>query len=174
MRIANGLGIRVVRVAPTECWGLGEVSRDADVIAVRKGLTPEIMAFVIAHEILEWAWLREGATTLRGPEKERWCDAGAAALLAPRLPFLDAARRLGPEFAQLGDLFGVTASCAALRYGEVTRASLALVAPVTVRLRGAPYGWPPRDQIRRLACLPAFPGMSRHRIASDRVALVAA
>jgi predicted transcriptional regulator len=176
VRIAHGLGVEILRVAPEECWGRGEAARDCDLIYVRAGLAPEELAFTIAHEVMEWHLARAPHPLAHGPQKEAFCDIGAAALLAPRRAFYEDARHHGPDLSRLGRRYGITQSCAALRYGEVTGAPTALVAPMTVRLRGLPWGWPPRAQMRRLACLPAMPGMIRTRLGDDRarVALVAA
>jgi hypothetical protein len=171
--IAHGLCLGVIEVPAGTIGGDGEVQENT--VLVREGLSPGAFAWTIAHEI----WEHHTATSRRRfrhfIDKEVWCDAGAAALLAPRLAFEADARRMGPAFVELGASYGISATAAALRYGEVTGAPVAVVAPLTVRTRGLPCYWPAAPVLRRTAAEPALPrGVRRSRLAGQRVALVAA
>lgn len=134
-------------------------------IYVREGLRDA--RFVALHELAHWA-LGAGAT-------ETECDRLAAALLAPRPAFDRAIRELGPRrsYTGLARWFGSTETAAALRYGEVTGEPLVVVAPASVRVRGAAYSWPSEPELRGLVKERRLPGLSKATLRDDplRVAL---
>lgn len=116
--------------------------------------------FAVLHELGHYA-LGAGAT-------EEGCDAVAAALLLPGPAFRAAALELGADWPALAAQFGCTESAAALRWGEVIGAPLALIAPLTVRVRGLPWAWPAEETaIRALATAPR-PGLATARLRDDR------
>lgn len=128
-------------------------------IYVRSRAPAARQAFAVLHELGHYA-LGPGAS-------EEACDALAGALLLPRPAFKYAAGDLGADWTALADRFDCTESAAALRWGEVTGEPLALVAPLKVRVRGLPWGWPSDDgEIRRLASEPR-PGLARARLRDD-------
>ena len=145
--------------------------RDQWRIYVRRGLRPEFARFTVLHELAHYI-LGRGAT-------EEECDALAACLLAPRGAFERAARTLPAElparevYHQLARWFVATDSFAALRFGEVTSSPLVIVAPTSVRVRGATYSWPPEPVLRGLAKARTLPGLSKATLRDDprRVAL---
>jgi len=97
-----------------------------------------------------WAVAHETAHHLLGGGDEDMADRLAAALLAPLPAALRACRAKGPSYFDLARALGTTASAAALRWSETTGVPLALVTPVRVRVRGAPFAWPAPAAIRGL------------------------
>jgi hypothetical protein len=140
-------------------------------IYFRNLLPPKRRAFVIAHELAHWALGDRAGDEL---ETERACDALAAALIAPRAAFLKMVHRHGARFTRLAKAFATTESLVVLRYGETTLEPLALVAPRSVRVRGAEYSWPSEPAIRAMAIGPK-PGLRKASLRDDvrRIALVA-
>lgn len=135
-------------------------------IYLRKGLTPRLRRFSVAHEIAEWFLVTAG---VEDDESEQDADAIAAALLAP-LPFASAAcEHRGRKWGQLALDFGSTESCAALRYGEVTGRPLLLLTPRCVRERGDPCVWPADDVLRSAKRVPRI---ARARLRDDSSRLV--
>jgi hypothetical protein len=133
-------------------------------IYVRSRASATRQRFAVLHEL--------GHFALGASASEEACDAVAAALLLPRPAFRAAARELGADWPALAARFGCSESAAALRWGEVIGDPLALVAPLTVRVRGLPWGWPPHEHaIRELAAGPR-PGLASTRLRDDRRRLV--
>ena len=169
------LGPRAVRKAPPSAihGAEGELSdvEGQTRIYLSNRLDSKRAAFVALHEL---AHLHLGARKHGGPELEALCDAIAAALLCPRMAYRAAVCRRGLDWEQLAFDFGTSCSVVALRYGEVTGEPIALVAPRTVRVRGAEWGWPDERGLRRLARA-GGPGVARAVLADDarRVVLVA-
>lgn len=74
---------------------------------------------------------------LRGSFTEAAVDSLAAAIRTPHRAFERYARAAGPAFVDLARAFSISESAAALRFGEVTGARVALFAPDRpVRVRG--------------------------------------
>lgn len=136
-------------------------------IYYRERLPPERRSFAVAHELAHWC-LGERA----GAETESACDFLAAALIAPRRAFLKVVAKHGPRFTRLAKAFATTESLVALRYGETTLEPLVLVAPLTVRVRGAAYSWPSEPALREMAAVPK-PGLRKAVLRDEprRVAL---
>jgi len=135
-------------------------------IYYRSSLAPQRADFVVAHELAHWAL----GTRLTEDENdiESACDALAAALIAPRRAFLDAVRAYGTRLPRLARAFQTTESLTALRLGETTGEPLALVAPRSVRVRGAMYSWPGESQLRALAAARrSGPGLRNTRLRDD-------
>lgn len=132
-------------------------------IYVRKGLAPARLRFAVAHELAHWA-LGDCST---GVDLEARCDALAACLVAPRRAFLHALRETD-RYHLLAERFATTESCVALRLGEVTGEPLALVAPLSVRVRGEAYVWPGERELRALAAKPRTPGIRKAKLRDDR------
>lgn len=152
----------------------GELVQHADGrvrVHVSGRLSPTRAAFAALHELAHWHLGRHG----HDDATEALCDAIAAALACPWTAFCEAAREHGPRFDLLAEDFGVDPSCAALRYGEVMGAPLALISPARVRLRGEPWEWGEERTVRRLAKCRELPkGVQRVELAGTaRVALVA-
>jgi hypothetical protein len=124
-------------------------------IYYRASLPPEYRNFAVAHELAHWC-LRDRA----GGDTEAACDYLAAALVAPRVAFLKVVQRHGARFSRLAKAFATTESLVALRYGETTLEPIALVAPLSVRVRGAAYSWPSEPAIRAMAAGPK-PGLRK-------------
>jgi hypothetical protein len=128
-------------------------------IFFRSSLPVARVPWVVAHEL--------GHYVLGLEASEVACDAFAGALLAPRRAFMRATRELGADWSALSRRFGCTESWAALRWGEVIGEPLALVAPLTVRVRGELYGWPEEPaEMRALAATPR-PGIARAKLRDD-------
>lgn len=166
------LGADAVRIVPHGSFAQdGYLARVHErwIICVRKGLSRERLRFVIAHELAEY--------TLRDVIDERVedaCNAVAAALLAPRRPFLSRVRAVGHDWAQLALPFGMTETSAALRAGEAEGLPLAVVAKI-VRTRGPDeFVWPAESTLRAWARRPP-PGLAKATLRDDpkRVVLLA-
>jgi hypothetical protein len=128
-------------------------------IFFRSSLPVVRLPFVVAHEIGHF---------VLGAEAPEWaCDAFAGALLAPRRAFMRATQELGADWSALSRRFGCTESWAALRWGEVIGEPLALVAPVTLRVRGEPYGWPEEPTKLRALAAADRPGLRKARLRDD-------
>jgi hypothetical protein len=114
-------------------------------IYFRSRLPQQRRDFVIAHELAHHL-LGERAGDEH--ETETACDALGAMLIAPRRAFQEALRWYGERFPALAEHFASTESLVALRFGEVTRVPLALVAPRSVRVRGERCEWPNEATLR--------------------------
>lgn len=133
-------------------------------IYLSSAATPERSRFAVCHELAHWA-LGIGSES---DADEQVCDALAACLIAPRAAFAAALTRTGEAFRPLARSFVCTESCMALRVGEVTGKSLALVTPLNVRVRGTSWSWPPETELRRIAgARTSLPGIRRARLRDD-------
>jgi hypothetical protein len=134
--VAELLGERAVERVPARILKGADAEicrmRDEYRIFVSNALGPARRAFVVMHELAHWHL----GILYHDPEVEDACDAIAAALLCPRAAFSCALERRGEAWGELANDFGVDASCAALRYGEITRRALVLLTPERVRVRG--------------------------------------
>lgn len=128
-------------------------------VFIRSDLHDRKCSFTILHEVCHWA-IGRSAT-------EDQCDALAAALLAPRCPLMAAVTRYGFRLPKLAETFRTTESCIALRVGEATGVSMALVTPSKIRLRGSSYSWPTEPRIRELVSAGRLPGLSKCQLRDD-------
>lgn len=103
-----------------------------DRLFLRRGLSAPDRAWHIAVALA--GWLLEEFE----PESTRASvDMLAACLRTPKAAFQPLATEAGPAFSDLAYAFAISESSAALRFGEVTGAHLALIAPDRpVRIRG--------------------------------------
>lgn len=151
---------------------LGHIARVSGeyVIAVRRGLARAREQHTIGHELAHWLFERDGYD---GADLEDACDFVGAGLMTRRRPFTRRAREVSLDFRQLAHDFDTSETMVALRVGETLDVPVAVIAPLSVRVRGPEWGWPPPDQIRRLARAPV-PGVRRAPLTDDRrrVALV--
>lgn len=162
------LGADAVRLVPASALpGNGALARVGAQwrVFLRRDAPETAKRFVLLHELSHWA--------LGADATEQECDALAGAMLAPRRAFLDALGSSQRRFTALAKRFGATESCVVLRFGETTGTPLALIAPATVRVRGASFAWPDEARIREIAALPK-PGLRKTmlRDGSKRVALL--
>lgn len=167
--LACGLGLRVRMIHPATFPGDGMLVGDE--VLLRTKISRVRKRFALAHEIAEWRLAGVAHEYI-----EQLCDALAAALIAPRRPFIRAANELGAEaFGQLAFAFGMTQTGAALRSAETLLFPLALVRPGLVRVRGPlEFEWGTEAQVRRWAEAPR-PGLKKVEITDEprRAALVA-
>jgi hypothetical protein len=130
------LGPRAIEKVPARALhgAHGELCRvrDSYRIFISVHLSASRSAFAVAHELAHWHL----GILDHDPEVEEACNAIAAAVLCPRTAFANAVARHGEAWGELANDFGVDASCAALRYGEITRRTLVLLTPERVRVRG--------------------------------------
>lgn len=140
-------------------------------IYVRRGTPAARLRFEIAHELAHWWFRRVGYPT---EDRETCCDALGAAIVAPR-PLYLAVRKRTIQVPEVAGAIGATQSLVALREGEVLGTPVALVEDRRVLVRGEEWGWPPEQEIRRIARVGGRPGLARIRITDEgrRVALVA-
>ncbi len=102
--------------------------------------------WLIGHELGEW-WYRERVFASHA-EREAWCDALGAALVAPRLAFRSAMGAIGHRVHVLAEAFHVPQSLALLRVGEVAGRPVALLRPAPI-VRGAEFAWPAGPALAR-------------------------
>lgn len=101
-------------------------------LLVRASLPPRAAEWFGARALAAWIASEQGVDA--SPAE---LDLFAACLRAPRPAVELEVERSGPAFSDLADAFRISESAAALRYGEVTGAPLALVAPKRpIRVRG--------------------------------------
>lgn len=136
--------------------------------------SPQARNFGCAHELMEFLLRHEISEHI-----EIACDQGAAAVVAPRQAFRHMLGALGEDFPRLGAAFVMDESCAILRFGEVTDTPTLLIAPGSVRVRGAEWCWGVEGEaeIRRLSRAKTLPiGLRRVHLQDDRrrIALLAA
>lgn len=158
--IAERLGLEVVRSARARARGSYDAV--ARKITVQLGLSPEIEAWTIGHELGH----------ARGLEHERACDLFGAALMMRRGPFVRALREHGEAWHELARRFGALSTSVVMRFGEVTGTPVAVVLPG----RGL-YSrniLADRDTIRRLA-KSGGPGIRSARLEDDpdRIVMIA-
>lgn len=124
---------------------------------------------LVSAQTQRWAVAHELGHLLLGADATEWaCDAVAGALLAPRPAFTAVASTVGADWRTLASHFGSTESWAALRWGEVIREPVALVSPLSVRVRGDAFTWPETDSgIRALAAC-GHPTVSCVRLSDTR------
>jgi len=163
--LAKALGARVFTIHAASlprdgalAWVYGEPR-----IYLRRGINRERRDFALAHELAELALAKE---RYQGDDSEDLANALGAALLAPRQMFLRVLAG-APEFPRIARELHQTESFAALRYGETTWTPLVLIAPQSVRVRGATFVWPSEDALRKLSAGGATPGVARTRLRDD-------
>ena len=118
-------------------------------VLVRSRLQPVRQFPLMLHELGEWVLV--DVERYVGADIERYADALGASFLAPDPAFRLAIEECGDDFEALATCFCGTQAWAALRYAEVTGASLALVTPKQVHRRGE-LVWPENDEdVRALA-----------------------
>lgn len=107
-------------------------------IVVREGTPPPRARFLASHELAEW-WCLDWPQV---PELERWCNAIAAALVAPRRVFRQVYRRRGGDVHAVARDLGTTQSVALLRVGETLGRPVAVVRERGPLVRGQRWRWP--------------------------------
>lgn len=143
------LGRRCIRPAPRTLGpARAALTRNGEQweIWLPRGLPTRQRTFAIAHELAEW-WVRRRVE----PWIEDYADLLAAAIIAPRQAFLPLYREVGADLPELAETFETSETCVALRVGEATGIPCAVISPERVRVRGEPFGWPPANELRRLA-----------------------
>jgi len=152
-------------------WPHGKTNPPA--IALRSGLSEERLHWWCAHEVFE-ARLHE--LDYRGENIERVADAGAAALLMPRLAFREAASEHREDIVSLAADFLCSQTAATLRLAETRCADASVVVAPTRLYVSVLDGFvlPPEPALRR-AAREGMPGMRKTVLtdARKRVALVA-
>lgn len=146
--LAQALGLRVV----TRLGARGaRLVRGRREIMVSSRLAPDALAWAVAHEVAEW---HLGPPLGDDLERERACDAIAAALLLPYAVFrsvLASSPSVPDSLPDISRAFVVPEGVVALRIGEVTGRPLALVTPRNIHLRGSEWRWPDEAGLRQIA-----------------------
>lgn len=168
VRLANCLGINVVSVPNLRQAGCLAMVGHVPTIAFRASLDAPRRAHVVGHELGHWVLSREGVRDSQWTED--WCDYIGGALVAPRPAIRRAFAAFGTAFSPIAASFRTTETLVALRMGEVTSQSVAVVAPQRVRARGDAV-WPAEDTVRAWARRPG-PGISSVRLQDDRKRVV--
>lgn len=177
MTLARRLGVDVRRVdagllrGGDSClvWIRGE-----PVIYVRRGLTPEALQWLVAHELGELGLFRAG---YRGEDVEQLADAAAAAILMPRAAFREAAFERREDLVGLALDFACSQTATAMRLAE-TRVAEVVVVVCSSRIyaRSADEFALPNEAAIRRGTLASMPGVRSVRLsdARRRVAYIAA
>lgn len=167
VRLARALlGPGAIQRGPRPLHGPAALVRVGDAwrIVLGRGLSSRDALFAVAHELGHWLLERHGVTV---EDEEVAADLLAGALLAPRAAWRSAVRAHGRDLAELAEAFGVTETCAALRWGEVEHVPLAVVTPQRVRVRAPEaWVWPDVATLRAWARRPA-PGLRKTRLTDD-------
>ena len=132
------------------------------VLRVHKLAPKDRARWIVGHELAEW-WLRDHRFNCHS-EREAWCDALGAALVAPLEVFEAATRAIGHRVHRLAEAFHVPQALALLRVGEVSGRPVALLRPKPV-VRGASFAWPDREG---LAGAVARPPAGVHPVRVDK------
>jgi hypothetical protein len=111
-------------------------------LGVHKMLPPFVQRETIGHELGEYTVIKRGMVFETLAEREAWCDAFGACLVAPRPAFRRATRRIGHRVHVLARSFQTSQATAALRIGEVTGRSVLCLAKTRPIARGEPFAWP--------------------------------
>lgn len=173
LAIAKRLGVLVRRVESGLLRGhdgcLLRVNRAWQVF-VRRGLTPERLHWVVAHELGE---LRLKEIDYRGDDIELCAHGVAAALMMPRRSYRAAAAEYGEDLAALAGDYLTTQTAAARRLAEVGIVEMAAVVTPTCVYVHAPDDFVLPDL--RKAAREGYPGLRRCEVtdARRRVALIA-
>lgn len=151
LELADALGLEVYAFPPDRVFGDAELLQRGrkHVIHVRNDLSPERLAFSLFHEISH-RWMGDYCIKAH-LEEERKASAVAAALQMPVGSFLDDLLLASEDLAWLARKYGATQTAAALRFGEVTGRSVAVITPARVRFAGQPRLWPDAEGLRQLA-----------------------
>jgi hypothetical protein len=142
------------------------------VLRVHRCAPPDRARWLVGHELAEW-WYRDRFFPGGHVEREAWCDALGAALVAPRPAFLSAMRALEHRVHRLAEAFDVPRALALLRIGEVDRRAVIYVRPSGPIARGAAFGWPIGPGLVRAVGRPP-PGVHPVRLDGHRMGLMAA
>lgn len=117
------------------------------VLRVHRACPKDRARFLVGHELAEW-WYRGRSWAGGHPEREAWCDALGAALVAPRPAFQRAVKALDNRVHRLAEAFNIPRACTMLRVGEVT--GRPVLYPLRGIARGEPFVWPPAALARAL------------------------
>lgn len=130
----------------------GELRREDDGfhVVVRRSLPAQKQREVAGHELGEWFAEVTGRSFDSLAQREAWCDAVGARLVAPSAAVARIVRRYGHRVHGLAEVFGVSQSLALLRIGEVTGRPVAILGRSYPLVRGAPFVWH-RDMPRDVA-----------------------
>jgi hypothetical protein len=133
-------GCRVREVSQQEEAKLRHVN-GLPVLQARPGLKATRARWLAGHELGELYLLRTGLVV---EDKEEWCDAFGASVVAPRRLVLALIEEHGHSVYTISHEAGVTQSVALLRIGELTGRPVALLrggfSPTLIR--GDFYAWP--------------------------------
>jgi hypothetical protein len=125
--------------------GADPTDRTAWEILVWSRASDERKIFAVAHEVAEW-YLK--VVRYVGEDVEDVANAIAAALVAPRRPFIQAVKRHGFKLSKLALDFDTTQTCMALRYGEALRKPVAVLTRSRCRYRGETWKFHPQEFLR--------------------------
>lgn len=155
------LGPEAIVIIP----GLPQLARTAlrgkrTFILVRAGLPATIEEWLAGHELIHV--YRPNATP--GELEEAICDYGGAALQMPHAVYRQRAQEVERSWAQLAHDFEVTQTSAAMRFGEVENAAVAIVTPRRIYRRG----YDADDKTLRELSINGGPGVRRVLLSDSR------
>ena len=168
MTLARALGYDVNVMHPPKFAGDG--ARVEKRIYLRGGIPEQRQRFALAHELMEGELPLEYRRHLL---REEICNAGAAALLAPRRAFTRRHNLVGNDWAQLALPFRISETAAVLRAGEAEDMPTAVVYSV-IRLRGPEeFRFPSKRRLRLLAGDgETLPGLAKSTLTDDPARVV--
>lgn len=133
-------------------------------IAIKRSVPRRSAAFMVGHELAHWILRRD---RYDGDDEERDASYLAGCLLAPRPAFQSALRHVGPDFADLAEVFAADETFAALRESEVTGKPRVVLARSFAWVRGDAWSWPDEHRLRTWARGRPGPGVRKTRL-SDK------
>jgi hypothetical protein len=113
-------------------------------------LTGHRLNHAIGHELGHYFIARQG---MKLENEEEVADRIGASVCAPMPAFARAVRERGPALRALADQFALSLAGTALRIGECTDVSTAVVESPVVRFRGRPWPWPTKVEMLSVSTL---------------------
>jgi hypothetical protein len=141
---------------------------DTDRIWLRRELSRNAVEYLVGHELGERHAVQSGLV-VTDEERETFCDAVAARLLAPRRLVRDAVRAFGDDHVAVAKALRTTQTIALVRMAEEAHRPLVAVLPKRIIVRGdVDFAWPDEETLRGLEDGPVPEGVERREITDAR------
>lgn len=137
------------------------------ITSVHLMLPPFVQRETIGHEMGEYTAITKRMVFGSLAEREAWCDAFGACLVAPQPAFRRATKRIGHRVHALAKSFQTSQATAALRIAEVTGRSVCCLAKTRPIARGEPFAWP--EDLNELVRAVRKPPPGVHPVRTDNL-----